>query len=131
MMRRHLTPILALAAAALLPACATPPATPVPAGAQRMEAREIRALFAHPTRLDNGVRGGLTYRFAPDGTVEFGMRMFSARRTGTWRVDDDGLCVRVETDPWICGPLHRLGSGRFYFDVPQYDQDYNTLTVRE
>jgi len=71
-MQRHLTPILALAAAALLPACATPPATPVPAGAQRMEAKEIRALFAYPTRLDNGVRGGLTYRFTPDGTVEFG-----------------------------------------------------------
>ena len=51
-MRRHLTPILALAAAALLPACATPPATPVPAGAQRMEAKEIRTLFAYPTRLD-------------------------------------------------------------------------------
>ncbi|MCA3213653.1 MAG: hypothetical protein ING50_15945 [Burkholderiales bacterium] len=55
-MRRHLTPILALAAAALLPACATPPATPVPAGAQRMEAKEIRTLFAYPTRLDAWLR---------------------------------------------------------------------------
>lgn len=130
-MRHHLRTLLALTTAALLGACATEPATPVPAGALRMEGKEIRALLAYPTRLDNGVRGGLTYRFAPDGTVEYGMRMFAMRKAGAWRADDDGLCVRVQSDPWICGAFYRLGSGRFYFDVPQYGQDYNTLTVRE
>ncbi len=130
-MRHPLQTTLALTAAALLGACATNPAAPVPTGAQRMEGKEIRTLFARPTRLDNDVRGGLTYRFAPDGTVEYGMRMLPVRQTGTWRADNDGLCVRVENDPWICGPFYRLGSGRYYFDVPEYGQDYNTLTVRE
>ena len=62
---------------------------------------------------------------------EYGMRMFAVRKAGTWRTDDKGLCVRVENDPWICGRFYRLGSGRFYFDVPQHGQDYNTLTIRD
>ncbi|MCZ8112149.1 MAG: hypothetical protein ACK5Y8_04150 [Betaproteobacteria bacterium] len=130
-MRSLLSTTLALAAAALLGGCATEPATPVPVGALRMEAQDIRSLLGRPIRLDNGVRGGLTYRFAPDGTVEYGMRMFAVRKAGTWRTDDKGLCVRVENDPWICGRFYRLGSGRFYFDVPQHGQDYNTLTIRD
>lgn len=120
----------ALATAALLTACATSAPTPVPAGATRMSTPDIQALFAQPTQLDNEVRGGLTYRFAPNGGVEFGMRLFAARKSGQWRADDEGLCVRVESDPWICGPLYRLGANRYYFDVPQYGQDYNSLTVR-
>jgi hypothetical protein len=130
-MRRHRSTLLTFTAAALLGACAIGPATPVPVGAQRMEAKDIRALLGRPIRLDNGVRGGLTYRFAPDGTVEYGMRLLAMRRAGTWRADDKGLCVRLENDPWICGHFYRLGSGRFYFDVPQRGQDYNTLTIRD
>jgi hypothetical protein len=130
-MRHLLKTILALTTAALLGACATEPATPVPVGALRMEAKDIRALLGRPIRLDNGVRGGLTYRFAPDGTVEYGMRLLAMRRAGTWRADDKGLCVRLENDPWICGHFYRLGSDRFYFDVPQYGRDYNTLTIRD
>ena len=91
MMQLHPSTLVAFAAAVLLGACATGPATPVPVGALRMEARDILALLGRPIRLDNGVRGGLTYRFAPDGTVEYGMRLLAMRRAGTWRADDKVL----------------------------------------
>ncbi|MFN7207733.1 MAG: hypothetical protein ACK5VU_03530 [Burkholderiales bacterium] len=103
----------------------------VPAGAERLSVTEIRALLAQPVIFDNDISGGLSYSFSPDGKVLFSMRMLPARKAGAWRVGDEGLCVRVDSDPWECGPLYRLGNDRYYFEQPGYDNDYNTLTVRK
>jgi hypothetical protein len=103
----------------------------VPPGAERLSVTEIRALLAQPVIFDNDISGGLSYSFSPDGKVLFSMRMLPARKAGAWRVGDEGLCVRVDSDPWECGPLYRLGNDRYYFEQPGYDNDYNTLTVRK
>ena len=81
--------------------------------------------------IDNDIKGGLTYTFAPDGSATFSMRSMPARRKGAWRAGDEGLCVRVDSDPWECGPLYRLGNDRFYHHQPAYGNDYNTLILRK
>jgi len=116
-----------------LAACATlDQPTVVPQGAERINASDIRALLAQPVVFDNDIKGGLTYAFAPDGSVTFSMRSMPGRRTGAWRAGEDGLCVRVvDSDPWECGPLYRLGNDRFYRYQPAYGNDYNTLILRK
>lgn len=115
-----------------LAACATiDQPTVVPQGAERLNAAEIRALLAQPVVFDNDIKGGLTYAFAPDGSATFSMRSMPARRKGAWRAGDEGLCVRVDSDPWECGPLYRLGNDRFYHHQPAYGNEYNTLILRK
>ncbi len=129
-MAQRLHGLVALASATLLMACVNPTSTPVPAGAHRMNASEIGALFKHPIQLDSAVHGGLTYRFTPGGDLAVQMRLLVLRWKGGWRVADDGLCLWLQGDRWSCGALYRLGGGRYYFDLPHQGQDYNTLTVR-
>ncbi|MEY3273091.1 MAG: hypothetical protein RLZZ341_1992 [Pseudomonadota bacterium] len=129
-MAQRLHGLVALASATLLMACVNPTSTPVPAGAQRMNASEIGALFEHPIQLDSAVHGGLTYRFTPGGELAVQMRLLVLRWKGGWRVANDGLCLWLQGDRWSCGALYRLGGGRYYFDLPHQGQDYNTLTVR-
>jgi hypothetical protein len=105
--------------------------TVVPQGAERLNASEIRGLLAQPVVFDNDIKGGLTYSFAPDGSATFSMRALPARRKGEWRAGEEGLCVRVDKDPWECGPLFRLGNDRFYHYQPAYGNDYNTLILRK
>ncbi len=118
--------------ALFLAACATiDEPTVVPSGAERLSVSEIRTLLSQPVIFDNDIKGGMTYTFAPDGSAVFSMRMLPARKTGAWRTGHEGLCVRVENDPWECGPLYRLGNGRYYFHQAEYGNDYNTLIMRK
>ena len=129
-MRKIVSLALATAVCGALAACASAPPAAVPAGAERLPASEIHALLALPVRFDNDIVGGLTYAFAPDGTVVFSMRMLPARKAGRWQVDGDQLCIAVDGGRWECGPLYRIGTTRFYFDLPGYDGAYNTLIRR-
>ena len=99
-MAQRLHGLVALASATLLTACVTPTSNPVPAGAQRMNASEIGALFEHPIQLDSAVHGGLTYRFRPDGELAVQMRLLVLRLKGGWRVANDGLCLWLQGDRW-------------------------------
>jgi hypothetical protein len=118
------------AVAALLAGCASAPPATVPAGAQPLSAPEIGAVLARPARFDNGIVGGLTYAFAPDGTVVYSMRALPVRKAGAWKLDGDRLCINVERDPWECGALYRLGPSLYYYALPEYDSRYNTLSLR-
>ena len=119
------------AAVSLLAACSTGLGDAhVPANAKAMSQTEIQALLSRPVRFDNDVTGGMSYNFNPDGHVGYSMRMLPAQRTGTWRVEGSLLCIRVDTDPWDCGGLYQLSAKRYYFFLPQYGQDYNTLNLK-
>ncbi|MCA3323433.1 MAG: hypothetical protein INF75_00545 [Roseomonas sp.] len=113
-----------------LAACASNPAAAPPTGAKRLQVTEIRTLLAQPVRFDNSITGGLSYSFAPDGTVGFSMRMLPAVRTGAWKIDGEQLCITVDSGSWECGALYRLGPAQYYFDLPGYDAAYNTLNCR-
>ena len=104
--------------------------TPVPANAQPMNAAEISALFANPVNFDNNITGGMSYEFKPGGQVNFSMRLLPVQKPGQWKQEGDRLCISVDSDPWACGNFYRISANQFYFNLPEYDQDYNTLNLR-
>lgn len=113
-----------------LVACASEPPVAPPIGAKRLGVAEIQTLLAQPIRFDNSITGGLSYAFSPDGTVGFSMRMMPASVAGSWKLDGEKLCIAAERGNWECGAFYRLSSGQYYFDLPGYGADYNTLNRR-
>ncbi len=102
----------------------------IPTGARSMSYSEIQGLLSRPVRFDNDITGGMSYNFNPNGQVGYFMRMLPVEKTGAWRVEGNQLCIRVDEDPWECGDFYQLSASRYYFFLPEYGQDYNTLNLR-
>lgn len=120
-----LFPVLALAACAT-----TQQPTALPASAEPMRAAELSTLLSRPVTFDNGVTGGMRYEFKPGGEVAYSMRLLPIKKPGAWKLEDDRLCINVDAAPWECGDFYRISMTQYLFNLPGYDQQYNTLSVR-
>jgi hypothetical protein len=120
-----LFPVLALAACAT-----TNQPMAVPTGAEPMHAPALSTLLSRPVTFDNGVTGGMRYEFEPGGKVAYSMRLLPLKKRGAWKLEDDRLCINVDDAQWECGNFYRLTTTQYLFDLPGYDRQYNTLSVR-
>ena len=119
-----------LISALALAACSTMnQVTTVPAEAKLMTAANVSLLFSKPVTFHNTISGGLRYEFRPGGTADYSMRWFPLKKAGQWRVDGSQLCIRISNDPWQCGDFYQISPTKYYFSLPDYSQQYNTLEL--
>lgn len=130
MMMQNLRAALLLPALALT-ACATmdQPAA-VPKSTRLMSAADVSVLLSKPAIFNNGITGGVRYEFKPGGELAYSMHMLPAKKSGKWKLEGGRLCINVDDDPWESGNFFRVSATQYYFNLPEYDQQYNSLDLQ-